>query len=837
MSESPRARLDALARRIEAAALDPDEIESKGLFRLATPLYRLAGYRARVQCVALGALSAALRSEEAKPDEERAAWWRAVEELAESVESVERAAILRKRPSVAHAAWLRRAWELLVLSDRAMEARSDEGDDAARRCAGAVDESALFLPLTLAQPKPDKAPPADGMSGVVETRDELPESVVDARVVELELAAIDHLLAAARAERRVFSRRRRLLVAARQRLLEASAALPLDSGGARARADYVTREIARIDRLEAAGVSMDVGLVEQARRAVARGDPRTLHAALVAIDGAALAAGDADRARAAGAALGRLWEGQDRAGHARASLQRSAVELLGSDVFAEVAAGVAAGREALGAQQLYPYQKAALDKQFAGAEEELLASALATDGCFEVGGALSPVRVEEEERFAVEVRYPTQDLSLAPAEDIRDVPTAIVTDPRSVLLDLAAGRLLTRRFAELRTRARAVTRLQSEVRVYVLDGSTSMHGPRARVRDALLVAEIATLLERIRSPGHTRTTLHFRFFDEELGPVTRVDGVASAKSAIREVVGTVREGGTDIQQAILASLQQVAVARELDPDLSRAQIVLVTDGESEVDEAAIVRARAALGGVPIGLSVIALGEENAALRGIVARQRARGERAFYHFLDDAQLGRIARGEIHAGPPLHLPEGRERAPARVARELEREVGALVEELEAIDRASDVSLLERLDAETQARREMLDGLEPSGDDGERARLEAMNRDRLALGVRYARWFPEPRLHAAVEAEVGLGPEAPTREREDVEATVAALASIAEVVALLGGSELGRRADAIELLERLLPDARLTPARYRAVLSNWPGAVAAPLRAVHEAVRGPT
>ena len=41
MSESPRARLDALARRIEATALDPDEIESKGLFRLATPLYRL----------------------------------------------------------------------------------------------------------------------------------------------------------------------------------------------------------------------------------------------------------------------------------------------------------------------------------------------------------------------------------------------------------------------------------------------------------------------------------------------------------------------------------------------------------------------------------------------------------------------------------------------------------------------------------------------------------------------------------------------------------------------------------------------------------------------------
>ena len=36
--------------------------------------------------------------------------------------------------------------------------------------------------------------------------------------------------------------------------------------------------------------------------------------------------------------------------------------------------------------------------------------------------------------------------------------------------------------------------------------------------------------------------------------------------------------------------------------------------------------------------------------------------------------------------------------------------------------------------------------------------------------------------------------------------ALSAVADVVSEMGGSELARRADAIDVLERLLPDARL-------------------------------
>ena len=64
---------------------------------------------------------------------------------------------------------------------------------------------------------------------------------------------------------------------------------------------------------------------------------------------------------------------------------------------------------------------------------------------------------------------------------------------------------------------------------------------------------------------------------------------------------------------------------------------------------------------------------------------------------------------------------------------------------------------------------------------------------------------------------------------------LTALADVVADLGGTPPERRADAVELLERLLPDARLSPARYRAVVQARPAGVVAALRAVRAAVLG--
>ena len=117
-----------------------------------------------------------------------------------------------------------------------------------------------------------------------------------------------------------------------------------------------------------------------------------------------------------------------------------------------------------------------------------------------------------------------------------------------------------------------------------------------------------------------------------------------------------------------------------DPNLQRAQLVLVTDGEAPVDLPAIEAARAAVGDLPIGVSIIALGQENEALRQLAAQQRARGERVFYQFMDDAELVDVEQGR-RDGLPIHLPA--EQGPAALAREIESVIDEMDQQLRPLD----------------------------------------------------------------------------------------------------------------------------------------------------------
>jgi len=770
------ARLTRLMRGHEA-------IEEQTFFRLARPILSVASWRATIRADAMTHLLGVLRA----GGDPGAALAAARNELVANVAALERTAIVQRRSPVAHAAWLRRVLDWLVVAERKAEA------------AARLDPSALLPPLIGLDP-----------AGALE--------IDDVRIVDVELAAIDHLLAAARAETTLLGRRRSLLFAARQRLLEASAALPLERSGVRARARHIASEIVRIDRLQGAGVEPDVALVHQARRALLRREPSKLFAALAAIDENAAAAGDEAVAVRTRAVLAGVVERG-----AVGSLERSAQELLGdvADLVREAVGDARIGARAKilagGSPTEHEAAQSLLDYLPDTADRHILGAALAADGWFEVGGALAPVRVVEAMPVSRVVSYPTAQLDLVAARDVDDVRDAVVDDPRRILLDLATGRLLTRRYVRTEFAPRPRTVMQSEARVYVLDGSGSMRGPRARVRDAILVAELSTLVRRLSSPRNVRATLLFRYFDKRPGPITRVDTAAAARAAIRDVVTNERGGGTDIQGALVASLSLVAEARAQDGGLARAQIVLVTDGAAPVDEAAIASARESLAGLPIGISVIALGQENPALRAMVARQRARGEAAFYHFLDDDELGAIVEGEDAGRVLIHAPE--RHSPEHLARILDEDAASLLDDLEALEREREQGAFERLEAEVQARRDL--GVDEALAEGEHARLEALRRDRVALTRRFARWFPSP-----PETPVSIPP------GEDVDAAVCLLASIAEIIVIVGRTELAREAEAIELLERMLPDARLSPVEYLALVRAPGPALADALRAVREA-----
>jgi Mg-chelatase subunit ChlD len=449
------------------------------------------------------------------------------------------------------------------------------------------------------------------------------------------------------------------------------------------------------------------------------------------------------------------------------------------------------------------------------------------DGCFETGGALVPLRIVEYEVRSRAVKHPTKDLLLLPATEVVDLAEAVIDDPRTIVLDLAAGRLLARRFVQDERIVHARTVMQGEVRVFILDGSGSMTGPRARVRDALLLAELSALRARAREHAKsTRVVLYYRYFDEAPGPITRVATALDAKEAILEVLSTVRLGGTDIEAALLASLETIHDAKTKDPDLARAHVVLVTDGDAPVDANKLTAAREAIGELPVGLSVMALGQENEALRAIVARQRARGERAFYHFVSDAMLEDISKGALDDGAAFHLPavKPEDDSPKALADEL----GEIATQMTDLARAREVEAIEAIDAKREAAHEMGLSQQQAFSEGEIAKARALYRDRAALVTQFDRFFPDP-------TNLPVAP--PCAEDEpDREAVTVVLATIAEMLDVVGGSDLGKRADAIDVFERLLPDARLSPARWAAVVAAPSERVAKALEAVRHAAQAP-
>ncbi|MBX3216726.1 MAG: hypothetical protein KF850_32120, partial [Labilithrix sp.] len=220
------ARLDAIGERLARVLRGPSAIEAQRLFRMARPLLARTGWRASIEASALPELVTLLRADGAMADAaaSRTKLDAAIDELERNVLAVERVAIVRKRAPVAHALWLRRVHGLLELAESAIDlAAAGQPDRGRARAAAQSDDSALFPPLVPLRPERTALD--------VPTTDH-PE-IDDARLVDLELAAIDHLMAAARAETIVLGRKRRLLVAARQRLLEAAAALPLARDGVR----------------------------------------------------------------------------------------------------------------------------------------------------------------------------------------------------------------------------------------------------------------------------------------------------------------------------------------------------------------------------------------------------------------------------------------------------------------------------------------------------------------------------------------------------------------------------------------------------------------------------
>jgi hypothetical protein len=361
------------------------------------------------------------------------------------------------------------------------------------------------------------------------------------------------------------------------------------------------------------------------------------------------------------------------------------------------------------------------------------------------------------------VPYPTQKMHFEMTSSLHEVHDFVVSDPRMIVYDMAANRQLVRAYMEEEPPPKPKKLKKTAVRVYVLDASGSMHGARARFRDALLIAELNNLRAKARQ-GLPFDPLYYSFFNDSPTELARVDTATEATRHIEKLFRhSPAEGQTDISLALMAAFDSIRAAQGRDPYLARATVVLVTDGEDRVDMELIRRTRAPMDSLTIALSFISLGEENTDLRALVQEQRSQGGRAFYHHLSDEEI-QWARTEFDAPWRTLLPPEAPDSPENLE--------ALWPHLEALESM--------------------------------ASKRSAGASTVAVEASFDALFPEQ-------------PQAQSREAvgQDVLARVAdILDALAEAASLAPADR--RATESVVLLQHLLGVYQLTPARYLTALA---------------------
>ena len=322
-------------------------------------------------------------------------------------------------------------------------------------------------------------------------------------------------------------------------------------------------------------------------------------------------------------------------------------------------------------------------------------------GCmsyFDVEDALSEELVEADlgARRPIQKRvpYPTQYMTYEHTGSLSELPNFVISHPSMVVHDLASNRQAVRAYIEETPPPVPRQVKKTAVRVYVLDASGSMHGPRARFRDAILIAELNAMRAKAKA-NQPFDPLYYSYFNDAPTSLARVDTASEATRQIEKLFrASLAAGQTDITLALISAFDSIRSAQGTDPYLARATVVLVTDGEDAVDLEMVRKTKRPLEGLDIALSFISLGEENPDLKALVLEQRKTGARAFYHHLTDAEIA-TARTEFDSTWRTLLPADVPTTPGLLETLLPH-----LEALEAIAQGLEARVAARSDAQFEA-----------------------------------------------------------------------------------------------------------------------------------------
>ena len=180
------------------------------------------------------------------------------------------------------------------------------------------------------------------------------------------------------------------------------------------------------------------------------------------------------------------------------------------------------------------------------------------------------------------------------------------------------------------------------ITIILYDTSGSMNGDPARFQAGLIGAFTARALSDLSPSGRHRHRVVIVPFDTTPKKPVRVTNTQEALDVIRNYQSQLHNtnGGTNIQKALLQAFALIADAeKKAGEPLAAANMLLMTDGQADINMAELQRARNAIDrDTPIQVMFAAVNQTNPALMQFAMESRRMGcERGFYREFDSATI--------------------------------------------------------------------------------------------------------------------------------------------------------------------------------------------------------
>lgn len=201
-----------------------------------------------------------------------------------------------------------------------------------------------------------------------------------------------------------------------------------------------------------------------------------------------------------------------------------------------------------------------------------------------------------------------------------------------------------------------------EAQMFLLDVSGSMthqeiqgpwvfcSGQRWLLRNAIFISALNTFSvdARIKGLEDFLNMLFYRTFGERVGPLNAIRSNKEALSKLKEMFNMQGiENSTDLQSALETAYGDVRTAKGVERALRDAKVVVVTDGQTQLNIETLLEAQD-IGGTRVVTHVFAVEEQNEELKEL-SRRSGIG-RAFYYFIQNA-----ADQKLMVSPPYGTPD--------------------------------------------------------------------------------------------------------------------------------------------------------------------------------------